>query len=283
MSVKIYRNNEFLEHKYFLFPGGEIGIKINPNNFIYKPNQKVVLWARINCSNDFFELAMLKDAIERLGDKDIYLVLPYVPYARQDRVCDNGESLSLKVFADLINSLNFKRVTIVDPHSDVCGVVFNNVKIITQFDVINKYYEFVHRVRECVLVSADAGANKKVSIIAKFLNTEFVRADKIRELSTGEIKETVVYCDNFDQKDVLIADDICDGGRTFIELAKILKSKNCGKIHLYVTHGIFSKGTKVIYDSGIEQIWTTDSICRMTFDVYDIKILELEKVDYLFE
>ena len=42
----------------------------------------------------------------------------------------------------------------------------------------------------------------------------------------------------------MIVDDTCDGGRTFIELAKVLRARNAGKIELYVTHGIFSKGLK---------------------------------------
>jgi ribose-phosphate pyrophosphokinase len=49
---------------------------------------------------------------------------------------------------------------------------------------------------------------------------------------------------NVENKDVVIFDDLVDGGRTFIELAKLLKEKKANKIYLLVVHGIFSKGYK---------------------------------------
>jgi ribose-phosphate pyrophosphokinase len=68
-----------------------------------------------------------------------------------------------------------------------------------------------------------------------------------------------VYRDDFNGKDVLIVDDICSGGRTFIEISKILSQRNVGKIYLYVTHGIFDIGIIPILDSGICKIITTNS------------------------
>jgi len=52
-------------------------------------------------------------------------------------------------------------------------------------------------------------------------------------------------------------DDICDGGRTFIESAGLLREAYPeADIHLYVSHGIFSKGTDVLFDAGIKTIHT---------------------------
>jgi ribose-phosphate pyrophosphokinase len=60
-------------------------------------------------------------------------------------------------------------------------------------------------------------------------------------------------------KHVIIVDDICDGGRTFIELAKVLKSNKVKNITLFVTHGIFSKGVDALFENGIDNIITTDT------------------------
>ena len=130
----------------FLFPAGEVGIKLNVNNlrFKYDNNGTVTLITRIKTGNDLMELLLTKDAVERFvfpGTK-INLFLPYIPYARQDRVCVDGEPFSLKVFANLINSCKFNSVTVVDPHSDVVGGVFDNINIISQFDVIKKDISF---------------------------------------------------------------------------------------------------------------------------------------------
>lgn len=260
--MKIVKGNLTLDYKSFVFSGGEVSIKLNAGNykFLWEKADHQTIIARIQNSNDFFELAMLKDALSRLSDIPINLFLPYVPYARQDRVCDKGESFSLQVFTKLLNSLNFNKVTICDAHSDVTPALINNVRVITQFDLINKNLELTKRIVNCALISPDAGSNKKTAEIAKYLNhREFVRADKLRDLATGDIKETIVYCDDFKGQDVVCLDDICDGGRTFTELAKVCKAKNCGKFILYVTHGIFSKGVEALTHNGIDEVWTTNS------------------------
>ena len=98
---------------------------------------------------------------------------------------------------------------------------------------------------------------KKTLEAAKELGLPMVRADKIRSTDTGEITGTVVYSEHIGSKDFLIADDICDGGRTFIELAKVLRPLTDGKIYLYVTHGIFSKGLDV-FEGLIDGVYTAN-------------------------
>jgi ribose-phosphate pyrophosphokinase len=281
MNIKIKKGKLELNYKKFIFPGGEVGIKLEVDNYkFFFDERNITLIARIQKSEDFFVLAMVKDALQQLGEKNINLFIPYIPYARQDRICDNGESFSLKVFANLLNSLNFPLVTIIDPHSEVCSALINNVEIISQYDIVAAWDEFIQRIKLSKIVSPDSGSNKKSAKIAKYLDhEEFIRADKLRDLTNGNIKETIVYCDDFKGKNVVVIDDILDGGRTFIELAKVLKTKNCGKIILYCTHGIFSQGTKPLYEGGIDEIWTTNSF----YDVFpsnvgDIKIFDIESL-----
>jgi ribose-phosphate pyrophosphokinase len=111
------------------------------------------------------------------------------------------------------------------------------------------------------LISPDAGSNKKIYDLAKSIGytNEIIRCDKLRDIPTGQIIETIVYKDDFDGKDAIIVDDICDGGKTFIELAKVLKQKNVGKIYLVITHGIFSQGFEGLA-SYVSGIYTTNSV-----------------------
>jgi ribose-phosphate pyrophosphokinase len=270
--IKYTQDKEVLELPFttFTFPGGEVGLKLKTSFYkFFDEKGQVAIEASIKNSEDFMRVAMAKNALENLGVRNITLYIPYLPYARQDRVCDAGEAFSLKVFTNLVNSLNFFVVMIVDPHSDVANALINNLIVTEQHQVIEQWDVFATRVGKATFISPDAGANKKTAKLAKYFNhVEFIRADKLRDLSTGEIKETIVYADDLTGREIVIADDICDGGRTFIELAKVLKSKNASKVILYVTHGIFSKGVDVIFDGGIDEIWTTNSF----HDSYDPRV-----------
>jgi ribose-phosphate pyrophosphokinase len=269
-----------LDNQTFLFPAGEVGVKLNTTNFAYFWNaaKKQTIVARLQNSNDFMELALTKNALEELDETPINLFVPYIPYGRQDRVCVKGESFSLKVMGRLINSLGFNKVITFDPHSNVTEAVLDRVKIITQFDIIHRFNAFKNLAAGCLLVSPDAGSNKKVSEIAGyFSHKEFLRADKLRDLSNGKILETVVYCDDLKGKNVVIIDDLCEKGGTFMALAKALKAKNCGKVILYVTHGIFSGDINLLYQNGIDEIYTTDSYRTDLVENEKFHILKLEE------
>ena len=87
-------------------------------------------------------------------------------------------------------------------------------------------------------------------------------ASKHRDVATGDITSTEIYCNNLHGKNVVIVDDLIDGGRTYIELAKVLKKKNAGRIDLIVTHGIFSKGLATL-TAMVDHIYTTNSFCEL--------------------
>lgn len=253
--------------KQFFFPCGEVGVKLETIGNHRPFYDKFAVTARIQNSTDVMALVMVTDAIRQNHDNPpIDLNLTYLPYARQDRVCNPGESFSLKAFASIINGIKYNKVILFDPHSDVAAGVFDRVSVISQKDIVSRFREFNSRVlRGCTFVSPDAGANKKTSDLAKyFAHSHFIRADKLRNLEDGKIIETIVYADDLTGQDIVIADDICDKGGTFILLAEALKKKGARNVILYVTHGIFNAGTDVLYKGGIDEIYTTNSF----YEVY---------------
>ncbi len=246
--VNILNGNAVIPYKSFVFSGGEISVKLQPANLEYSPDKPIHYHATVTSANDLFELALVVDAVDRwflenYGSKPVKKVLwmPYMPYARQDRVCAMGESLSLKVAADFINSLRFDEVRVSDPHSDVTLALLSNSSaqdLVSIFLDRFPLFDF----NRAVLVSPDAGASKKVGKLARKLNLRMIQAEKVRNPQTGEITGTVVHSNGEGNSPILVVDDICDGGRTFTELAKPLSEVTTGKLNLYVTHGIFSKG-----------------------------------------
>jgi ribose-phosphate pyrophosphokinase len=249
MSVKLKGHNLEITK----FPAGESKVVYSPNYDVY--NGTFILVLDWEGNEDLFNLALVVDAIRRAEYKPtIHLEMPYIPYARQDRVCNQGESLSIKVVADFINSLNFHNVVVCDAHSDVSLALFNNL---VHNDLSSCAKATIPKgvFANSVLVSPDAGAMKKVASLGKLVNCPVVVATKQRDTMTGAITNTKVDFDSVTDKDFLIVDDLAEGAYTFTELAKVLRPHTTGKIYLYVTHGIFSKGYKV-FDNLIDGIYT---------------------------
>lgn len=237
----------YLNHKKIqttIFSGGECQVRLAQ----HIDQGPVSITANLFNANDIMELLLCIDALKRINPNVIVnLTIPYFPYARQDRVCHPGEALSAKVMADLINNLECQSVSIVDPHSDVTPALIKNCIVTKLADIVtNSSLKGIITKNKLQLVSPDAGAEKKVHAVYKKLlkdeiKVESFTATKIRNPESGEITDSQIYGD-ITGKNLIILDDICDGGRTFVELAKTLKKKGACDLYLYVTHGIFSKG-----------------------------------------
>jgi ribose-phosphate pyrophosphokinase len=232
----IYLNNIHINKT--TFSGGELHIRINPNGVSNDNKIKAYLYS----SDAIMQLLLVVDAIYRIKPAaNIDLVIPYFPYARQDRVCNRGEPFSLKLMTRLINDLNCRSVTIYDPHSKITTDNLNNCKAVTLEKLIPTFLTDKIKEEDAVLVSPDKGSKEKVQKLASNIGCQFISADKVRDVSTGRITSMSVR-GVIKDKNYFIIDDICDGGATFIELAKLLKNKGANELYLYVTHGIFSKG-----------------------------------------
>lgn len=257
--AKIHDSECLIPYTSFVFSGGEVHVRLENITEIPLASE-VTITAYIRSSDDLLELLLITDAIRKLNNKaDINLVMPYAPYARQDRVMVSGESFSLKVFSSIINAQHYDSVTIWDSHSDVATALIDKCINIPQQELLKQSDPFGKNI---VLVSPDAGAEKKILKFGKWIKkTDIVFASKIRDVVSGNIIETKVDIpEKFIDRDFLIVDDICDGGRTFIELANAIRKKGVmGKIKLLVTHGIFSKGIEV-FDGVIDEIFVINNI-----------------------
>lgn len=259
---------EALDFKSFTFYGGEPHIKIEPG---FNVTQTVTITHRLNSFNALGLVCIAVDALRRMGVTKINLFIPYFPAARQDRVMVDGEPLSVKVYADIINAMQLNKITVFDPHSEVTPALLNNCEVIANHAFIA---EVINRIgNDVVLISPDGGALKKIYKVSEYLGgVPVTECSKSRDVKTGKLSGFKVYEDDLNGADCLIVDDICDGGGTFIGLAEALKAKNAGNLYLAVSHGIFSKGPDV-FGNYFTKIFTTNSFADITNDkVEQIKI-----------
>jgi ribose-phosphate pyrophosphokinase len=253
-------NGEEINYEAFTFAGGELHIKLDTTDLA----ESITLTHRLNSFNDIGLLYLAVDALRRSGVKRLDLFIPYFPAARQDRLMVEGEPLSVKVYADLINQLNVETVTILDPHSDVTPALLNRCVVVSNHAFIQKVIGIIGS--DSLLISPDGGALKKIYKVSEALNgMDVVECSKSRDVKTGRLSGFKVYADDLQGRSCIIVDDICDGGGTFIGLAKELKAKNAGALYLAVSHGIFSKGTEWLTEV-FDHIFTTDSVKELQSD-----------------
>lgn len=242
-----------------IYSDGSVDVKIplNVNEFLANGFQGAIT-ATLKCPAGLLALRYFLDYVEEFfsGTKFI-LVLPYVPNSRQDRLNGNTSltnTFSLKSVSKLLKSSAIRSILITDPHSEVTPALLNGVQVLSQATALSRIkdrYDF-----ECdVVVSPDAGAIKKATEVSNAWKRPLVIATKKRDPITNEITGTTVIGGNIKGKHVAIVDDICDGGRTFIALAKELKEQGASKVTLFVTHGIFSYGIDPLRESDIDQVY----------------------------
>lgn len=256
-----------LEFKISQFPDGQQALDLIEWSQLnrYK-DEPVKIVTRLNSFKDIEILICAVNAIRNFGtNREIALVAPYFLGARSDRKFQDGGVNYLKqVICPIINSLNFSAVVTLDPHSDVLEACLNNFEKVNNFKLVDEALSYIigeDEEDQVVLVSPDAGAYKKVFDVAKFMKIEkIITATKVRDLKTGNIIRTEIpVLDQHNKLKYVIVDDICDGGRTFVELAKAIKaSRPTAEIYLIVTHGIFSAGFHDL-DAMFDGIFCTNS------------------------
>jgi ribose-phosphate pyrophosphokinase len=258
-EIQIAHAGKQYETKSFVFPGGELQVQIPGLPYIVG---SISVRARLQSAEDVIRLLLACEIIDRAhvsGRKR--LVIPYFPYARQDRAMHPDEAFSLKPVARLINSLGYDEVVTCDPHSDVTLALIENVRVVSQVDLVSAHEPLRELIRahSPLIIAPDAGAAKKAFAVAQKYGLSLLTASKVRDTATGAITRTELHAPApLANSDVLIVDDICDGGRTFIELTRVLSSHGASRVFLYVTHGIFSQGLEPFVGL-LDGIFTTDS------------------------
>lgn len=194
--------------------------------------------------SEFFDLLCVVDSIRRNNPNiELVLNLPYIPYSRMDRVESKLDSFSLKSFANFVNNtIKPKRIKCLDVHSDVALAVFDApvTNHVPQIDIVKKNFSHM----DTLLVFPDATAVKRYKKL--FPEYQSVSINKERDFQTGKIiSSTLVKSGNISDdflwniKNVVIVDDICSKGGTFLLASQLIK-ENIGHegyiINLVVAH-----------------------------------------------
>lgn len=239
--IKTINLNTGEGYKKTVYPDSQLHVyvEVEPEEYM----ARVIV--SLDSPQKLLELCLIANALD--NDKSIAkseLHITYLMAARSDRIHDlpRGHSFDLEVVANIINSLEFLDVYLYDPHSDVAAGLIKRAYVVTNQELVEAY----DPKEDAVLIIPDAGAAKKAHRYAEWNPSlkDPVHCIKHRDLSTGKITLEVLNPVTCAGRHCVIIDDICDGGGTFLMIAKQLRDQDCNpaSMTLIVTHGIFSKG-----------------------------------------
>lgn len=300
----VYLNDYHID--YIHYPDNTVKVDI-PYSTVEWDKVNTIKW-QYESDSEFMVVAFIKKYLDEVIPKTfpglfyggVSLVMNYIPNARMDRIKDNTEVFTLKYFADLINSLNFKSVEVFDPHSTVSEALFNNLVI--KHGMLNQVIAEVIESVKCeigktlllsddlVIFYPDEGAQKRYhngvlkdnGFIAFFGN-------KIRDWKTGEIKglsietHTDKGLDYLQGKTVLIIDDIISAGGTVYYSIKELEKYGVKNVYCYTSHLENTMWTQeqnklrhmLLDDNSVfKKLYATDSVYNQG-DHKNLEIIEL--------
>lgn len=216
----------------------------------------VVDWKFEN-QGEFLDVMQLGQLLRNMFSQDVNLHAEWLPFSRQDKPVSNDSTFALQTFLSLVAKVGFfTKITTVDAHSKRLPEGFG-VTIIDPSPRINEVLKLTEATLVCF---PDKGAALRGYKIDEEVYGAPIVLDKHRDQNTGEILGLkfalkLLGTGMLRSHSVLIVDDLGDGMRTFTEATKLLKSAGAEKVYVYTTHGLYTKGTKICFDAGIDRLF----------------------------
>jgi ribose-phosphate pyrophosphokinase len=207
-----------------------------------------------------FQLAFMADAAKRAGASNVLAIVPYLAYARQDKMFLAGEGISVETIARMIKAAGIDELLTINIHSEPTLAKFPfPAKTVSAIPLIAKY--FVEKgCNGAFALSPDKGAMYIAQQAQQILGGDCGHLNKTRDRYTGQTVQTAEGL-NVKGQTVIILDDIISTGGTIVGAAKILKEQGAKHVFCGCVHGLLiGDAEKRILDAGVEEIVGTDSV-----------------------
>jgi ribose-phosphate pyrophosphokinase len=238
------------------FPDREIGVQILES---VRGRDVFVLQSIAHHPNRYLmELLILVDALKRASARSIVAVLPYYPYARQDRKDKGRSPITARLVADLLEKAGVTRVLAMDLHTEQIQGFFNIPvdNLYARSLLVEKLAAEGLKGSSLVVVSPDVGRDRMARKFADALHAGWALVDK-RRLNAQEAKAEAVVGDSVKGKTALIVDDICSTGTTLELAAEVCRKEGAKEVIAVVTHGLFL-GKKAL--KGMDRVIATNTV-----------------------
>jgi ribose-phosphate pyrophosphokinase len=190
---------------------------------------------------NLMELLIMIQAAKLASAKRITAVVPWYPYARQDRKARPREPITARLVADMLQVAGVDRVLTMDLHAGQIQGFFS-----IPVDHMVALPIFAQHLRDqglsgtgVVSVAPDAGRAKMAVKFAELLGADFAIMHKTRP-AHDEAAVTEVT-GNVRDKVAIVGDDVIMTGGTLLAGARALREAGATKVYVCATHGIFAK------------------------------------------
>jgi ribose-phosphate pyrophosphokinase len=242
-----------------VFPDGESYVRLEDN--VQGENVAIV---QTTCppmqDGKLFQLAFLADSAKRAGADKVTAVVPYLAYARQDKMFLSGEGISVETIARMLKASGIDEVLTVNVHSEPTLTKFPfPAKTLSAIPLIADYF-IKKGFKGAFALSPDKGAMYIAKQAQAVLGGDVGHLNKTRDRYTGQTVQTAEGL-NVKGQNVIILDDIISTGGTIVGAAKILREQGAKHVFCGCVHGLLiGDAEKRILDAGVEEIVGTDSV-----------------------
>lgn len=211
-------------------------------------------------NDNLMEILLYLDAFKRASANCVSLVMPYFPYARQDRMARGRESISAKVVAYMLERMNTRRIIFVDIHNRAIQGFFNiPVDPLSAVPLLSDYF-LKPEYQNAAVVSPDVGRASMAGKYAERLNLPLVVMHKRR--SSFSQAETTHVVGNIKGRRPIVIDDLVAGGSVLTQIDALYEAGAEGKTCFAITHPILlpSALEHLESDDRIEKLVVTNTI-----------------------
>lgn len=249
--------SKFIKSELRVFPDGESKITLKS-----KPQGKTIVVQSIYPpvdSNLIRGLAIVSKA--RLSSSQVYAVIPYMGYARQDKQFLPGEIITMNLVAKMFKTAGATKIIVVDIHSkDALKHLQIPSKNVSAIDELVKYFKKLD-LKDPLVVSPDKGGVERAKKFANLLGVDFIALEKHRDRRTGNVVIKTKDLDGVKDRDTILVDDMISTGGSIVKAAKFLKKQKSARIYACCTHALLIEGAeKKIKKAGVTKIVSTNTI-----------------------
>ena len=247
------------------FANGEIFVRFEES---VRGSDAFVLQSHPQPLNDWLmEQLLMIDALKRGSAKRITAILPFYPYARQDKKHRGREPISARLVADLFKAAGADRLVSVDLHTDqIQGFFDGPVDHMHALPILTKHIQENYNLDNIVVVSPDAGRVKESEKWANQLGgAPLAFIHKTRDIDVAnKVTSNRVFGD-VEGRTCVLLDDMIDTGGTIAGAVQVLKNAGAGDVIIATTHGVFSGPARErLSECGAREIITTDTLPQST-------------------